>query len=107
MFRHILVILLLLQSIIYAGFKPDTLIKTQDGFMSLNELQVGHHIQCCINNHNNLVTNKRTINTDSYIEINIEGLHKPLITSIKQQFYLPEKAKWKPAYKLKIGDKLL
>lgn len=105
--KYILTLFLVYGSNFFAGFAPDTLIKTAGGFCQIQDLQISDQLlsfdsQMVVSD---IITDINITTIENSIQIDLHGAS--IVSSSNQCFYLPETRTWRPASDLKSGDYLL
>ena len=105
--QFFLLSILFFSRITFCGFSPETLIKVHDGYVPIEQLDVGNIIVSFDLEGNYLekrITHKQLCRQENCLCLIVD--QKEIITSQNQKFFLAEEYLWKSARDLKIGDVL-
>ena len=108
-FKFFILLVLLLHSLGFAGFDPETLVVTPGGYQRMGRLQVGDPIlSACKNNWHataGQIQHRRACKQQFVIAIELP--EDIIYASQTQYFYNLSLSKWVPAQDLAVGDLLL
>jgi len=103
-----LVVSLFFSQIMFCGFSTETLIRVNDGYVSIGQLEVGDRVICSDLQKNCLekkITKKRQCKREDCLCLVIGQVE--IITSHNQKFFLADEHVWELAKNLIVGDILL